>query len=431
MEHPALPLPLPAQAGRARTSHAAAVVSSGALPAMLATGLALALILLDFATWIELNVAVVYSLPLVFAAASRRPHILWSLAACLIGATFVVYAVQSPQARMPAAAAPALLQAADAHLLDRSLAALTVLLTAAILQGWLISLRALERRDRQIEENNARLHQANEALRLHKEEIVRQNAELERRRREVEAVSRRKTQLLASISHDIRTPIHAISLMAEILRRTARAPTGEARLPAIARRLQSQALAAAELLSEVIDLAAFDAGQVALHTSRFDVNEMLAEQAQRMAPLAEEKGLVLELDTDAVPLLACTDRLKLGRIVGNLVGNAVKFTEHGVVSLRSRRDDEGRLHVSVADTGCGIAAGSLDSIFGEFCQEDAAATRTGSGWGLGLAICRRLTLLLEGELRVESAPGKGSTFTVVLPASVCAAAPAAGGTPPP
>jgi signal transduction histidine kinase len=392
------------------------LATSDFVPAAAGVALAIFLVVLDSATWIELNVATVYSLPLVFIAASRRPRLLWSLALGLVAATFAIYHAQVPLAQPNARAADAgLVFRANPHLVDRSLAALTILLTAAILQGWLFSLRALAARDRALLENNERLASANLELLRHEEEITRQNAELERRRKELEAVSRRKTQLLASISHDIRTPIQAMSLIAEVIRRSARTPASGERMAASAQRLQSQALAVAELLSEVIDLASFDAGEVVLHSSEFALDALLEEVAQRMAPMAAAKGLHLDVVPAAEPLVLRSDRAKLGRVLGNLVSNAIKFTAQGGVTLSVELDPNDYVCIRVDDTGCGIPAASLERIFGEFCQEDTAAARSGSGWGLGLAICRRLTRLLGGELLVASQPGVGSTFTVVLP----------------
>jgi signal transduction histidine kinase len=418
MNAPDIPLP-PKAANPGSDPVQGALTPSRLVPAVIAMVLALFLVLLDFTTWIELNIAVAYSLPLVFAAGSRRPRLLWTLAIILIVVTFVVYQAQIPFVRtLPVDSRSGLLSMGDPYLVDRSLAAVTVLLTATILQGWMFSLRAVEIRDVAIEENNERLAQANQELVRQREEITRQNLELERRRREVEAISSRKTQMLASISHDIRTPIHTISMMAEAIRRTAGAPAPEARLTAFAQRLQSHALSVAELLSEVIDVASFDAGQVSLHASEFTLDELLAEQGQRLAPLAEGKGLQLNVQPAAAPLLLRTDKVKLGRIMANLVSNAVKFTAQGTITLASSLDAQGRVCVHIADTGCGIKAENLERIFGEFCQEDGAAVQSGSGWGLGLAICRRLTKLLGGELLVESQLGTGSTFTVALPSTV-------------
>ena len=384
------------------------------LPALLAILLAIGFVMFDLATRIQLNVAVVYSIPLVFAAASRRPRLLWGLALCLLATTFVVYMIQAPQAlATPPNLAAAAVTFSDPYLVDRSLTAVTILLNAAILQGWLWSMRTIELRDRAIEDNNARLRSANLQLRQQRDEITAQNAELERRGRELEALSSRKTQLMASISHDIRTPIQSINLMADLMRRTAGVPSSASQIAMLAQRLQSQALSATELLSEVIDLASFDQGAVPLHVSDFSLNELLQEQCQRLTPQAGAKGIVLRTADDLPPLTIRSDRAKLGRVLANLANNAIKFTAGGSVTL-SFEVVEGEVHVRVADTGCGIAADDLERIFGEFCQLDSQVTHAGSGWGLGLAICRRLTGLLGGRLMVESEVGRGSTFTVVL-----------------
>ena len=384
------------------------------LPALLAILLAIGFVMFDLATRIQLNVAVVYSIPLVFAAASRRPRLLWGLALCLLATTFVVYMIQAPQApAVPANLPTAALTFSDPYLVDRSLTAVTILLNAAILQGWLWSMRTIELRDRAIEDNNARLRSANLQLRQQRDEITAQNAELERRGRELEALSSRKTQLMASISHDIRTPIQSINLMADLMRRTAGVPSSASQIAMLAQRLQSQALSATELLSEVIDLASFDQGAVPLHVSDFSLNELLQDQCQRLTPQAGAKGIVLRTADDLPPLTIRSDRAKLGRVLANLANNAIKFTAGGSVTL-SFEVVEGDVHVRVADTGCGIAADDLERIFGEFCQLDAQVAHAGSGWGLGLAICRRLTGLLGGRLMVESEVGRGSTFTVVL-----------------
>lgn len=391
-------------------------VSPQAMSAVLGLALMVVLILVDFATWIELNVAVVYTVPLVFAAASRKPRLLWSMTFALVVTTFVVYHVQAPLARVVFLDGGAsVLRASNPLLVDRSLAALTVLLTAAILQGWLVSLRAVEMRDAAIERTNAHLQQVNQQLRRQRQEIAQQNAELDRRRREAEDLSQRKTQMLASISHDIRTPIQSITLVAEVMRRTASASSDASRTSALAQRLQSHALAVAELLSEVIDLASFEQGKVVIHQGEFPLHELLQEQCQRLSPQAEAKGLELRLAEGLPPLQLRSDRAKLGRILANLVNNAIKFTSKGGVVLSFGVDEAQRVHIRVSDTGCGIHPENLARIFGDFCQEDPAAARSGSGWGLGLAICRRLAGLLGGELQVESEPGRGSTFVVVLP----------------
>ena len=180
---------------------------------------------------------------------------------------------------------------------------------------------------------------------------------------------------MASISHDIRTPIQSITLVAELMRRTACAPSGAVQMLALAQRLQSHALSVAELLSEVIDLASFDEGKVVLHVSDFSLNELLQEQCQRLSPQAEAKGLVLRVGDGLLPLNLRSDRAKLGRVLANLANNAIKFTTQGSVTLSFNVDERRCVHIGVADTGCGIRPENLGGIFGDFCQESSPLRR--------------------------------------------------------
>jgi signal transduction histidine kinase len=301
--------------------------------------------------------------------------------------------------------------------IDRVLAAACIFLNAGILDAWMRSVDRLVLRDLAIERHNARLAAMNRELTLNKEQITRQNEELERRRLELEQVSMRKTQMLASLSHDIRTPIQAITLLSELMRRTAERPELADRIPALAQRLQSNAVSVVDFLSEVIDVASFDAGRVSVNSSEFSVNALIDEQCQRLLSLAEEKGLQLLVDASTQPLWLLTDRVKLGRIIANLVSNAIKFTQSGAVTVACGLQPDGAVSIRVEDTGCGMRREHLEQVFGEYSQLNQQPAQTGSGWGLGLAISRRMVRLLGGEISVSSQLHSGSTFTVVLPAS--------------
>jgi signal transduction histidine kinase len=146
-----------------------------------------------------------------------------------------------------------------------------------------------------------------------------------RRRRETEEIIRRKTQMLASISHDIRSPVQAITLMAEVIQRAADKPELVKGIPVLARRVQANAISIVDFLSEVIDVASFDTGRASVNFSEFDIDDLIALQCQRVLPIAESKGLSLVTSRCNVRLR--TDRVKLGRTVGNLVGNAIKFAQ--------------------------------------------------------------------------------------------------------
>jgi signal transduction histidine kinase len=176
-----------------------------ALPAAAAWAVCLAalLVFIDWITWVEFNEAIVYPLPLVLAAMTRSRRLLWGLALFLVGTTFAVYAVQ---------VGPGVFSLREPFFINRVLAAGTVLLTAGVLHAWTLALDQLDEQDRSLKVQNEQLDAANRELRRCHEEITRQNEELDRRREEAEAASGRKTRLLASVSHDMRSPLHAINL---------------------------------------------------------------------------------------------------------------------------------------------------------------------------------------------------------------------------
>lgn len=327
-------------------------------------------VLLDFTTWIQLNVAIVYGLPLVLAAASRNRRLVWAMAAFLVAATFIVYSLQI---------APGTFHLKEPFFVNRMLAAATVVLTASLIHVLINAIDALEARGR----------------------------ELDQQRMEAEEASDRKTRLLMSVSHDLRTPLTSIHLTADLVK---------SKLPDLAQALQANALALSDMVADVLDVSHFESGRVTLRESEFSLDELIAEEYARMAPLAEAAGLALEHQTLEPPMWLRADRVKLGRVLRNLLKNAIQFTPQGRVSVGSSLAPDGGMRIRVADTGVGIAREDLERIFGEFTQLHRTPSGD-AGWGLGLAICRRLARLMDGDVTIESEPAHGSTFTIVLPAT--------------
>jgi PAS domain S-box-containing protein len=239
--------------------------------------------------------------------------------------------------------------------------------------------------------------------------------EIDLRRREAEEASVRKTRFLAAVSHDIRTPANAISLLAELVRRTAANPAHYAEIPELARELHSSALSLVNLLGDVLDIARFDSGRVELQETEFSLGELLAEEHRQMQPLARERGIALHCDALAEHVLLRTDRIKLARILGNLIGNAIKFTDKGGVRVEAQCLDGRGVQIRVVDTGIGIPDESLRHIFDEFFQLRNPERDRNKGSGLGLTICKRLVDAMGGALEVQSTTGVGSTFAVTLP----------------
>jgi PAS domain S-box-containing protein len=242
--------------------------------------------------------------------------------------------------------------------------------------------------------------------------------ELEIRRREAEEASVRKTRFLAAVSHDIRTPANAISLMAELIHRTASNPAMAGQIPQMASELQSSAATLVELVSDVLDVARFDSGKIELQESEFSLGALFNDEGRQLSPMAKEKNLKFEVELPDPPIWLRTDRVKLGRVIANLLGNAIKFTPRGEVRLGAGKMPDGGVRIYVSDTGVGIGPEHKARIFDEFYQLRNPERDRNKGTGLGLAISKRLVDAMGGTVDVESTSGKGSQFSVTLPASV-------------
>ena len=360
--------------------------------------IALLEVFIDAITPIEANVSVVYGIPLVIAVMTRRRALLWRLTAFLMAATFIVYRAEI---------LPGAFSLHEPFFVNRLLAAVALLVTAALLHMRILVVDRVEAQRRLLKLRKEEL----EAAYRH---IEQQNRELERRRREAEEASGRKTRMLASVSHDIRTPVNTINLMANVIRRTAEDPALATQVPGLAQRLQANASSLATLVSEVLDLTRFESGHVEVHESRFSLNELIREQCAALSPLAEAKQLRLCADVPEEMLWLRSDPVMLGRILSNLIGNAIKFTAAGTVTVSTARTAE-NLFIGVRDTGVGIPPECRQCIFDEFAQVHKPGALHQKGWGLGLAICRRLAALLGGSITVESELNRGSLFSISLP----------------
>ncbi|MEO9163831.1 MAG: HAMP domain-containing sensor histidine kinase [Casimicrobiaceae bacterium] len=368
--------------------------------------LAMAEVVLDVGTWVELDIATIYGIPLVLAAFTRNKRLLWGLMVALTLATFITYALQMPGGAF---------EMREPLFVNRLLDAVALLLTAGLLHVWMVSLDIREAQAQLLQEQNRRLEAANGLLVAHETQIVRQNEELIRRRREAEDASGRKTRLLNAISHDIRNPVNTINLMAEVICRTAEDPALVIRVPQMARRLQSNAQSLVALVSEVLDIAHLDSGLLQRRENTFSLNAFIDEKCSDLGPLAEAKSLRLDSEICERTICVRTDRIKLDRVITNLVTNAIKFTIDGGVTLSVALAADGAALIRVRDSGIGIAEHELERVFDEFSQMDDQLGNLDSGWGLGLAICRRLATFIGASISVESKLGRGTVFTVQLP----------------
>jgi signal transduction histidine kinase len=382
--------------------------------------LSVAEVILDLGTWVELDIATIYGIPLVLAAFTRDRRLLWGLMIVLVLVTFIAYAVQVPSGSFALH---------EALFVNRALDAIALLLIAGLLHIWMASLDVresqarllheqndrLEAQARLLHEQNSRLEAANALLVAHEARIVRQNEELSRRRHEAEEASGRKTRLLNAVSHDIRNSANTINLIAEVIRRSAEDPAFVANLPRMAGRLQANTQSLVALVSEVLDGAHLDSGLLQRHESTFSLNEFAEAKCRDVAAMAEAKSLHLRCESAERIVSVRSDRMKLDRIVTNLVTNAIKFTTSGGITVSVAVTDDGAAVIRVRDTGIGMSASELERIFDEFVQVDRSVRNADRGWGLGLAISRRLAHFIGASISAESEPGRGSVFTVRLP----------------
>jgi signal transduction histidine kinase/CheY-like chemotaxis protein len=270
-------------------------------------------------------------------------------------------------------------------------------------------------------DHRGHLAQLTKALREAKLDLERANTQLNHLQSVTEDARRAKAQFAANVSHEIRTPINLIVGFSEMLLQAQNANTQThpdsfwTSVQTIMR--NSKHLQA--LINDVLDMSQLDAGQMALLREEVDPRQIILDTAGLLGEAVERKGLHLVVDLPpALPRLAL-DRIRIRQVILNLLGNAIRFTDKGTITLSARIVAD-QLSIRVRDTGIGIPPGELDRVFEEFHQLDSSMSRRYGGSGLGLTLSKRFVELHDGRLRVESdgIPGHGSTFIIDLPLQV-------------
>ncbi|HEX4180896.1 MAG TPA: EAL domain-containing protein [Caulobacteraceae bacterium] len=249
--------------------------------------------------------------------------------------------------------------------------------------------------------------------------VAERTADLVAAKETAEAATNAKSDFLATMSHEIRTPMNGIMVMAEMLA-AGEIPPRQRRFAEVIAKSGSSLLA---IINDILDFSKLEAGKLELESAPVDVADVAEDVCSLFWERAQAKGLDLAAYVDpATPRLIAADEVRLRQVVGNLVNNAIKFTETGGVLVQIEPRADGVLRIGVHDTGIGIAQDKLGAVFGAFSQADQSTTRKFGGTGLGLAICKRLVEAMDGQIGVTSRLGRGSVFSVEIPVSVIEAA---------
>ena len=247
-------------------------------------------------------------------------------------------------------------------------------------------------------------------------ELAEQNELLRRQHIELEQASALKSQFLANMSHEFRTPLNAILGYTHMLLNNVTGPVTEPQRKSLTR-IDSNSRHLLALINDILDITRIEAGRMPLNATSFGIGELFDEVLAELEPIIKRSNLAVTTKLRGNVPSVRSDRQKVKQIVLNLLSNALKFTPAGSVTMTASFEPKAKqIAIAVKDTGVGIPIDDQAKVFEDFRQLDSSPARGYGGTGLGLSICRRLANILGGSIELDSVPGKGSTFTLRLPA---------------
>ncbi|MES2015712.1 MAG: response regulator [Pseudomonadota bacterium] len=290
----------------------------------------------------------------------------------------------------------------------------------------------LQQSNEELEERAQLLEQQRETIRLKSQESEAASRDLQRKADELERISAYKSEFLANMSHELRTPLNSMLILSSLLQQNKEGKLSDKQVE-YARTIHGAGKDLLNLINDILDLSKIEAGRLELHAEDIDLRQLGEQLRQLFGPLAEHQQLAFAVALDAqLPALLHADPQRVGQILNNLLGNALKFTPAGKVSLRVSSAAPSAsglagpaLAFAVTDSGIGIHASQHEQIFHAFQQADGSTSRKFGGTGLGLSISRQLARGMGGEIALASMPGSGSTFTLYLPLVAAVPMPAA------
>ena len=266
----------------------------------------------------------------------------------------------------------------------------------------------------ELEQQARNLESQQDALNVKNRDLENSSKSLEDKALELERASAYKSDFLAKMSHELRTPLNSLMILATLLQENKKGNLDIQQVE-FARTIFEAGTDLLDLINDILDLSKIEAKKLQVRAEPLSIPQFLEQITNLFMPQVEARGLVLKFDIEKdAPIKISTDRQRLQQILRNFIGNAMKFTENGSITLRAQKSARG-VAVIVEDTGIGIPAEKMKLIWEAFEQADGSISRRYGGTGLGLTISRELTQLLKGEIRAESEPGKGSRFIIDLP----------------